>query len=90
MMLRTGDSLPAKPSIGRSRSELNAMSVSRALRSSIVSAPRQRAPEMAPAYAFLLSLALTAELPDIVVIPSVLYAINTRADTGQLGDMRPG
>ena len=89
-MLSTGDSLPAKPSIGRSSSELNAISVSRARRSRIVRAPRQSVPATAPAYAFFASLAFMAELPDIAIMPNVLYAMNTSAETGQSGDMRPG
>ena len=90
MMLSTGDSLPAKPSIGRSSSELNAMSVSSARRSRMVSPPRHSVPATAPAYACFESFAFMAELPAIVIIPVVLYAMNTSAETGQLGDMRPG
>ena len=53
-------------------------------------APRQSVPATAPAYAFFESLALMAELPDMAIMPKVLYAMNTRAETGQSGDMRPG
>jgi hypothetical protein len=88
--LSTGESLPANPSIGRSSPELNAMSQRSALRSSIVSPPRQSVPAMAPAYAFFAFLAFMALFPAIVIMPPVLYAMKTRAETGQFGVMRPG